>query len=235
MVCRKVHSHRQILPTGLESSRVRSQGGRASSKTCTCDVQWAILSILNTACFVLGFFFLSIYLPLQPHIGITAQIAVIHTKYITVFFPSGLIILRRLKTGIEISRWKPLCSPATYCCCLLRANYSSSAGHLHSLPVFFLEYLRVAEPFIRPVVVVLSCREEKQNSLRSSFSFFVALHFPPKCSTSARHPTSWPRWQSLVAITINPPFLLILEQKRANSLRMGTYCPIELLLSIYAR
>lgn len=32
-------------------------------------------------------FFLSIYLPLQPHIGITAQIAVIHTKYITVFFP----------------------------------------------------------------------------------------------------------------------------------------------------
>ena len=67
------------------------------------------------------------------------------------------------------------------------------------------------------------------------FSFFIALHFPPKCSISARHPPSWPHWQSLVAITINPPFLLIPEQKQANSLWMGTYCPIELLLSIYTR
>lgn len=33
------------------------------------------------------FFFLSIYLPLQHHIGITALTAVIHTKYTTVFFP----------------------------------------------------------------------------------------------------------------------------------------------------
>lgn len=42
---------------------------------------------------------------------------------------------------------------------------------------------------------------------------FQWLPLFPKWSVFASHPTSWPHWQTLVAVTINPPFLLIHKQK----------------------